>query len=450
VVLVLLGSLPGCGAFALSNERAERGDDHVVAEKPQWFSRPIGAVQVTFRRELTGKGRTSGEDYEQGQPEVDTKNGRLFVGSADGGLYALRASDGSVIWRFQTTGPVQSEPYYDAELDTVYFGSHDGALYGVKAYDGSLVFRLNTGAEVARKVVHQGELLFVANAADHLFAIDRRSGKIRWQTKRPSALGKEMAGYAGPALADGVVYQAYSDGHVAAYVAQTGAERWPAVDLLADVDESGEAIKYLDADTTPIIATTGTGSDARKVLYVASYAGGVFALDARTGTRVFRNEQALGVTALGWFAEPPHQDAAGVSVPGRRILLAASAATGLWALDPDAQGRMLWRNPIPDGGMSRPVACAGTIVAATSRYGLFLLAPENGKVIDGVDPGSGFSQTPAVVGTRIFITSNGGTLFGMQVAAPRRGQAPLPMTTATPNAHAYSVIGGSPSNTLPP
>src|SRR5262249_13717872 len=154
------------------------------------------------------------------------------------------------IWRFETLGAVQSEPFYDGELDTVTFGSHDGGLYCVRAQDGQLLWRFSTGAEVERRPVVTGETLLVANGADQLFALDRRTGKQKWTVHRTPALGMEIAGYAGPTYDRGLVYMAYSDGHVIAYDVRDGAERWTPVDLSAEAEQSaGDAPRYLDVDT---------------------------------------------------------------------------------------------------------------------------------------------------------------------------------------------------------
>ncbi len=102
--------------------------DRVNPEVPLWYHRPSGTMSVFVHRQLTAQSRTIGEDWERGRPEIDALHDRVFVGSADHGLYALRAGDGSTLWRFETLGVVQSEPLYDGEMDYVYFGSHDGAL----------------------------------------------------------------------------------------------------------------------------------------------------------------------------------------------------------------------------------------------------------------------------------------------------------------------------------
>lgn len=377
------------------------------------------------RRELTAPSRKTGEEWERGKPEIDVRSGRVFVGSSDHGLYALRSGDGSTLWRFETAGVVQSEPYYDAELDTVYFGSHDGALYAVRAFDGSLVYRFDTGAEVARRPVRLGETLYVTNGADHLFALDRRTGKARWQAKRPSALGMEIAGHAGPSTDGALVFTAFSDGTVAAYDARDGAERWT-TDLSADAEATaGTAPRYLDTDTTPVVdELPGQG----RVIYAASYGGGVVALEAATGQRVWSNAGILGVTDVLLLKEPAHAPSRHSSEPGPEvppfsILVAAGAQSGLVGLDP-VSGHELWRLALPEGGLTQPVPVMGALLLGTTRYGAFLVSPRNGKVIDGLDLGSGFAHTPAAYGSRAFVLTNAGTFLSLAVESPRAHELP--------------------------
>lgn len=402
--------------------------DRVNPEGPLWLHHRSGAIDVFIDRPLTASGRTTGEDYERGKAAVDAENGRIFIGSADHGLYALRAGDGSPIWRFETLGVVQSEPLYDAELDIVFFGSHDGALYAVRAQDGSLVFRYMTGAEVSRAPVIGGETLYVMNGADQLYAMDRRTGKPKWNVRRTPALGMEVAGYAGPMLDHGKVYVAFSDGRVDAYDAKDGTERWTPVDLSAEAEQSsttGEAPRYLDVDTTPILGDVL----GERVIFVASYAGGVFALDAETGARVWNNSQAAGTTELVLWSEPAHTpssfgpDRGGPMEPERKLLLASSGTSGLWGLDPTT-GQRVWRIKIPEGGMTAPAPIAGAMLLGTTDYGLFLLSPRNGKVIDAIDLGSGFAQTPTVWGNRAYLMTNAGTFLGVDVSPPVIGYPP--------------------------
>ncbi|MET0592902.1 MAG: PQQ-binding-like beta-propeller repeat protein [Polyangiaceae bacterium] len=403
----------GLAALVTGCETLQSGANPAV---PLWVHRPNGAMNVVLRRKVTVSEKVVGEDYEHGRAEIDPIYRRVFVGSADGSLYALRADDAHGIWRFETMAPVQSEPLYDPQEDVVYFGSNDGALYKVAAFDGKLLWRFSTNAEVSRRPVLKNGILYVVNANDTIVAIEAKTGKMRWTQHRRPAFGMEIAGYAGPLVTDDRVYVAFSDGRVAAYDLLTGNDKWPLVDLSAEAEHAqGDVPRYLDVDTTPIADTIAAGD----VVYVASYAGGVFALDANNGGRVWANDRSTGVTQLVLWREPAHEprDGVGPTVPARKVLLASSGTTGLWALSVD-DGRELWRRTLPEGGVSAPVPIAGAVMVATTRYGLFLFSPLDGGVIDGLDLSNGVSMVPAVHGRRAFVMSNTGVLLGIHVDPP--------------------------------
>jgi len=398
----------GCGSIGTST----------APDAPLWLHHPGTALSVSMRREITADTRKVGEPYERGRPELDVAHRRVFVGSSDGGLYALRADTGEILWRFETTGAVQSEPLYDAATDAVFFGSNDGALYKVRAVDGALIFRFMSNAEISRRPVLRDGVLYVVNANDTLIALDATTGAMRWHQHRTPAFGMEIAGYAGPALGRDKVFTAFSDGTVMAYDVKDGSEEWPMVDLAAEAEQAtGETPKYLDVDTTPIVDRIGSG----EVVFVAGYAGGVFALDAEDGSRAWANEKAVGVTELVMWRQPAHRPRGGTGpeVPEKRLLVAASGLTGLWGIDPE-DGRTVWRRALPEGGISAPVPVAGALLLTSTRYGIFLFSPLDGAVIDGIDTGGGISMSPAAHGRRAFLLTNGGSLLGLQIAAPER------------------------------
>jgi outer membrane protein assembly factor BamB len=373
---------------------------------------------VELLLKLNAESRSVGEPYERGQPAIDAAHRRVFVGSSDHGLYALRAEDGETVWRYETTGAVQSEPLYDAAEDVVYFGSNDGALYKVRASDGLTLWRFMTNAEVSRRPVLVGNILYVVNANDTLIAIHKDTGQLKWSQHRTPAFGMEISGYAGPMVAHGKVYAAFSDGVVLAYSAEDGSEQWPIVDLAAEAEQSapgGNVPRFLDVDTTPIAGHITSGD----VIYVGSYAGGVFALDAEDGSRAWVNDKVIGVTELAMYRQPAHRlhPDSGPMIPEKKVLIAASGPTGLWGLSPE-DGRTLWRRSLPAGGFSAPVQVAGGILISSTRFGVFLFSPLDGALIDGVALGGGFAMTPAAFGLRAFVVSNSGTLLGLHITPP--------------------------------
>lgn len=432
-----VGFAVALGALATAGCDELRGSAN--PEVPLWVHHPGGALSIAVRTNLTNPNRVHGEFYERGRPAIDPLGLRVFVGSADHGLYAVRAPDGAPIWRFETLGPVQCEPLYDPGENVVYFGSSDGALYKVKADDGTLVWRFATSSEVSERPVLQDGVLYFTNSGDTVLAIDASTGALRWYQHRQPQFGIEIGGHAGASVANGLVYTAFTDGIAMAYDMKDGSERWPLVDLAAEAAEAaeGEPPQYLDIDTTPIPTTIKTGD----VVMLASYAGGVYALDAMSGRRAWVNERVRGVSELVLWEQPPHAPLGAIrgqgprteesdrhaaelpQVPGRRVLLASSGQTGLWGLDPET-GEALWRRELPEGGVTAPVPIGGAVLVGTTRYGLYLFSPLDGGVIDGIEPGNEFAMAPAVHGLRAYMLTNGGQLLGVHVQPPPGWAAP--------------------------
>lgn len=406
-----------CAAMAASG--CEGFTASAAPEEPLWVHHPGSAIEIVGRRELTAPTRKVGEEYERGKPEIDAEHRRVFVGSSDNGLYAIRATDLATLWRFETLGAVQCEPLYDPTDDAVYFGSNDGALYKARALDGTLIWRFATNAEVARKPVLRDGILYVVNANDTLIAIHADTGKLKWHQHRTPAFGMEVAGYAGPALGRDKIFTAFSDGVVMAYAISDGAEQWPSVDLAAEAEQAqGSDVRYLDVDTTPIVDHLASGD----VVFVASYSGGLFALDAENGSRVWANEKVTGANDIVLWSQPPHPigtEADAPMAPARHVLVASSGLTGLWGIDPET-GRTLWRRNLPEGGITAAAPIEGALLVGTTRYGLFLFTPLDGALMDGIETGGGFAQTPATFGRRAFVLSNGGSLLDLYIEPPKR------------------------------
>lgn len=386
-------------------------------EVPLWVHHPGAALTVEGRRDLSIKQLDVGEAYERAVAEIDPPHQRIFIGSSDHGLYALSATSLSTLWRFESGGAVQSKPLYVTVDDAVYFGSNDGAVYKLRAGDGKMLWRFASNAEIIRPPVLAGRTLYFVNANDTLVAVDADTGKLRWFRQRTPAFGMEIAGYAGPTVHGGLVYAAFSDGVVMAYRLDDGSEAWGApVDLTAEAEQSGngEELRYLDVDTTPLWAKVGS----EELLIVASYEGGLFALDAKSGSQMWRNDTAKGVTDLTLWqghVRPNDPDL-------RQVLVASSGLTGLWGINP-ADGTEIWRRELPAGGVTGAEPWAGALLIGTTRYGMFLVHPLDGAIMDGIAAGGSFAATPAAYGLHAFALSNEGILLQLGIEPPLPAQA---------------------------
>ena len=270
--------------------------------------------------------------YERGASEIDVAHGRVFIGTSDHGLYALRASNGSAIWRFETLGVVQSEPLYDSDMDVVYFGSNDGALYAVHASDGRLVWRFESGAEVARQPVVVGEMRDFANGAAILFAIDRRTGKGIWHYTHAGAQHGGSADAPAPVRPWRcfIAFQPGAGPTTRAREASDGRQ-----DLSAEVvgDPGPEGLRYLDVDTAPVPDDLGpSDADFRRELRRQRHIDQDAAL--RYGERTSRrcDRPRSGGSSASTNRAPSSFQAA-PPVPAHEALLASGAPAPPWALE---------------------------------------------------------------------------------------------------------------------
>ncbi len=146
--------------------------------------------------------------------------GVLYVPSYFGQVIALRASDGSVLWRFTAGDFIEFST--TAVVDgVVYFGSDDYYLYAVNARTGRLKWRFNTGyMEWGAPTVAHG-IVYAAGDNNTLWALDTRDGSVRWIHH----FGCCVSPGAKPAVANGVLYLGAHPG-IVAFNAVTGAELW--------------------------------------------------------------------------------------------------------------------------------------------------------------------------------------------------------------------------------
>ncbi len=125
--------------------------------------------------------------------------GFVFLGADDGRLVCVDGVSGNVRWEFLTGGRILSSP--TVWEDRVYIGSSDGYAYALEAATGRELWRFRA-APVSRRImvygylsstwpVNTGILLengvaylaagIVDREGTHVFALDGRTGRIKWQ-----------------------------------------------------------------------------------------------------------------------------------------------------------------------------------------------------------------------------------------------------------------------------
>ncbi|MGH9675164.1 MAG: PQQ-binding-like beta-propeller repeat protein, partial [Bryobacteraceae bacterium] len=288
-----------------------------------------------------------------GQPTL--VGGRLYFGSADGTIYNVDAATGCTYWTFKADGGVRSAPTVAAIQAGRYallFGDQRGQVYAIDAPTGRQIWktkvedhpvaRLTGGLKVHGNRVYvpvsSHEEVNPANPAypcctfrGSLVALDTESGKILWKTHTipdpPGPTKKYSAGtqLQGPA----------------------GAAIWSS--------------PTLDVEKRLIYASTGNGYSEPSVTYTDA----IIAFRMDTGAMVW-HKQLTPDDNWNFSCSNPNKancpEKAGRDVDiggspilrklknGRRLLLVGQKSGIVHAIDPDAQGKIVWQTRLGKGG----------------------------------------------------------------------------------------------------
>ena len=110
--------------------------------------------------------------------------GRVWIGSDDGRIYALDLYDGRKIWSYQTQEPVEAPPTRVGDMIVV--GSTDTYLYALDAVTGDLKWKYQTGGKIVgaanwAALAKEGrQCILVGSYDNRLHCVEAISGKPLW------------------------------------------------------------------------------------------------------------------------------------------------------------------------------------------------------------------------------------------------------------------------------
>jgi len=117
-------------------------------------------------------------EYLHSTPCYSAPAGVLVAAANDGIVRGLQPATGLPLWRFYTSGPVQSSLSCDRQR--VYVAGGDGVLYALELQTGELLWSRRLGRRLYCKPLLLGNLVIAGGDSGALVALDRRQGCIRW------------------------------------------------------------------------------------------------------------------------------------------------------------------------------------------------------------------------------------------------------------------------------
>jgi outer membrane protein assembly factor BamB len=137
-------------------------------------------------------------------------NGVVYIGSPDGHLYALNATTGKVLWKYET-GDVISFSSPAVANGIVYIGSDDKSLHAVDAATGRGLWKYATGGKIKSSPAVNSGVVYVGSYDNNLYALDAVTGKVRQVYQTNGQI------FTSPRIVEGVLYFASYDNYVYAF-----------------------------------------------------------------------------------------------------------------------------------------------------------------------------------------------------------------------------------------
>lgn len=344
---------------------------------------PVGFFSVDWWTELVKPPLLEYAPREFASPAFDPESKHVVALTRDGVIHGL-TPEGTMAWSLNTGVRFNAGARVDGGV--AYVPGGDGVLYALDVRTGAVKWKYTAGESLATVPVLADGLVLVMSSSDTLFAVKAADGQWAWQYRRDPPSGFTIQGASMPLVHEDTAYVGFSDGYLVALKTADGSVTW-------EKSLSGGGTEFLDVDATPVIDDTGK-------LYVTSYKSGIFALEAETGDLVW-NTAVGGLTSL--------------LARGQVLFAAGDGRVDAYLGE---NGKLLWSLPLGERSGYTPVFARGMLLVPIQRSLLFV-DPVTGQSRLAWNPGDGISATPFVSGSQVYVLSNNGYLYALDMKGSR-------------------------------
>jgi len=300
------------------------------------------------------------EGWSGGTVDDDT----LFVGSNEGKLLALNASDGSRLWEVTletartgggfgcapefTVAPIYGTPVLDGDL--IYVGGYNGRIYTISWSKRARDWKYPRGEDdylqpIVGGVVVSGGKVYFGCSDGKVYALDAGTGDWEWEFQTGDKI------WSTPTIDGDTLYIGSFDKKLYALDVITGEEKW------------SEPFETEGTITSNPLVYDGT-------VYIGSFDRHVYAIDATNGEQIWRF---------------PVEDEA-----------------------ENKPGNWFW---------AKPVIYNNTIYAGNLDGKVYILNAGTGaEVVDAIDLGSLISSSPVLAGNSIVVATEAGVVYAIDTA----------------------------------
>jgi outer membrane protein assembly factor BamB len=370
-------SIVGCGLFGDEDEElqpTELLDFEQTLEVRRLWSTKVGDGTEFLRIALSPAG----------------DGNRVYAASYDGKVSAYDPDDGDRIWRTDVDAVLSAGPGVGEGIVVV--AGYDGDLVALDADSGSEIWRINIAGESLARPLIKDDVVVVYTIDGRLRVLSIFDGSERWALEQ-SLPALTLRGSASPILVGTSLIAGFDNGRLLAISLSDGTEQWESIisppsgrsdlDRLADIDGSMAAV----------------GQD----VYATGYHGRVASLAVESGQVLWAREISgrSGLTA-DW------NNIYVIGEEGEVLALLRRNGDDVWRQD-----ALIRREP------TSPVAFSTAVVVGDFEGYVHFFNNFDGRPVARVRVGKGMiSHAPVVIGDRLYVQSESGTLSAFTVPVP--------------------------------
>lgn len=310
-------------------------------------------------------------------------DGRIYAASHDGTVMALDALSGQRLWEVNTKLPISGGVGLSGN-ELVLVGTDKGQVAALRQADGQEAWRVTVSSEVLAPPRAASGIVVVRTGDGKFTGLDARSGERRW-TYAHAMPALSLRGNAPPLLTRTLVIAGLDTGKLLVLSLDRGL---PVTEkTIAPPRGRTEIERLIDIDSEP----RAFGEN----LYLASYRGGVAALDMRSGNLLWNRELSSH---------------AGLDVDAQHVYV-SDETDAVLALD-RRDGGTLWKQAELAGRrLSAPTASDDHVVVGDFEGYLHWLSKSDGRIVGRIRAaGKGIIAPPIAAGNTVFVYGKGGTL----------------------------------------
>ena len=322
--------------------------------------------------------------------EMALSDGKIFMADANGVVQALDQKTGNTVWQVDTKLPISGG--IEVGFENVFFGTTDAEVVALKLDDGDTAWTSQVSSEVL-SIPRFSEGLLVSRSIDGaITALDASDGKEIWSYIR-DVPALSLRGTSSPVIKSGGVISGCANGKLVVLRLKDGLQIWET--SVAVPRGRGALTRMVDVDSDPLAG--------ERLIYAATFNGGVVALDVRSGQITWRRSEMSSYKKMiaDWVS-----------------IYVVDVKNHLWSVDQN-DGSVNWTQDQLENRDLTPLVRSGEYLLTADYEGyLHVLSAVSGRLVGRLKVAdAAITMEPLVDGDIVYVQDVEGEITAIRLAS---------------------------------